>query len=165
MSSDFLILPCGGGQAEREVFARLQLYDTPFRGESQGVYGDDYPFVKRISRPVRVARFILFQPFRIVADTENIIHRHPVKIRKPDQYFRRNVSLPEFVVAVNLLRAMQRFRQFPLRQIPILTQITYPLIDCSHLPPFCSYYKKLQIAVLTFTANCSIMLSKNTVSD
>lgn len=41
--------------------------------------------------------------FWIVCQTENVIHRDIVKLRKLNQNIRRDISLTKLVIAVNLL--------------------------------------------------------------
>ena len=53
--------------------------------------------------------------FWIIADAENVIYGHVVKDGKLDQNVGWNVSLPELVIAVYLLRAIQGLGHFPLR--------------------------------------------------
>ena len=51
---------------------------------------------------------------------EQIINIRMVQLCKRNQNSRRDIALSEFIIAVNLLRAMQIFRNIPLLHIGIL---------------------------------------------
>lgn len=68
-----------------------------------------------IKQKMRAIFSLSFFYFWIIADAENVIHGHVVKDGKLDQNVGWNVSLPELVIAVYLLRAIQGLGHFPLR--------------------------------------------------
>lgn len=69
-----------------------------------------------------------FQPFRIVTDTKDVICGYLIKVRKLDQDIGRNIPLPELVIAVYLLRAIQYLSHFLLRQISVFSEILDPFV-------------------------------------
>ena len=80
--------------------------------------------------------FVFHDPLfhtRIVADTQNIVNRNVIKDRKLDENVRGDIALPQFIVAVNLLRAVKDLGYFPLRQIAILAQISDPSVHTTPL--------------------------------
>ena len=70
----------------------------------------------------------LFIPFWVVRQAENIVHRHLIEIRQPNENIRGDIPLSQLVVAVYLLRTVQIFGELPLLQIPVLPQIPYALV-------------------------------------
>ena len=80
--------------------------------------------------------FVFHNPLfhtRVIADTQNIVNRDVIKCRKLDENVRGDIALPQFIVAVNLLRAVKDLGYFPLRQIAILAQISDPSVHTTPL--------------------------------
>ena len=72
----------------------------------------------------RFLQVMRFQIHIISADRgqpEEIIHIGVMKFSQSNQYRSRDIPLPQFVIAVNLLRAVQIFRDVTLFQIGVLS--------------------------------------------
>lgn len=55
--------------------------------------------------------------FGIRRETENIVYGDIVELRQANQYLCRNISLPQFIVAVDPLGAVENVGNFSLLQI------------------------------------------------
>ena len=66
---------------------------------------------------------VLFVLPRIVGKSEYIVDRDLIKMRQAYEYLARDISLPELIITVHLLRAVQVIGQLALLQIPVLSQI------------------------------------------
>ena len=71
---------------------------------------------------------VLFVLLWVIGQAQDIVRRDMVELRQADQDICGDVSLTQFVVAVDLLGAVQVFRQVLLIQVPVLSQIPYPLV-------------------------------------
>ena len=71
---------------------------------------------------------------RQIGKSQNIIRGNLIKTRKLDQNIRRNIALPQFIVAVYLLRALQYGGKLLLRQFSILPQVTNPSVHLFTIP-------------------------------
>ena len=66
---------------------------------------------------------VSFYLFRVIGYSENIINGNMIKCGKLYKNIRRDIPLSKLIVAVDLLRTVQKIGQLPLLHIPILTQI------------------------------------------
>ena len=82
----------------------------------------------------------LFIALGIFCLIQEIVNGYLVKIGQLYQYIRGDIPLTKFVVAVDLLRAIQKLCNLSLREIPIFPQITYSLvhgITSKEIIPYC----------------------------
>ena len=71
---------------------------------------------------------VLFVLLWVIGQAQDIVCGDLVESGEPDQNIRRDVSLTQFVVAVDLLGTIQHFSQMLLLQIPVFSQIADPLV-------------------------------------
>lgn len=59
----------------------------------------------------------------VITDAKNIVNRYIVQGRKFDKNISRDISLPQFIIAIYLLRTIQFAGNLFLRQVMIFAQI------------------------------------------
>ena len=70
----------------------------------------------------------LFVAFGIVSLAQQIIYGNVVKICQSDQDICGNITLPQFIIAIDLLGTVEKFGNLPLLQVTIFPQIPNPLV-------------------------------------
>lgn len=98
--------------------------------------------------------FKLFS-FRVIADAQNIINGHLMKCRKLYENACGDISLPQLIITINLLRAVECLCHILLRQIFVFSQISYSFIH--HMPSPHFFLKKLyQTSICSIDFYCKM---------